>query len=211
MIDHLIQPDKQISIPYTKEISRSCGNGEQMKLIHENMYTFGMAPVIFDGRETWRSIPIENLLDEEVTELMLFEAWCKKHEHESKTVNEWGAIHIFREDLPFLCNDHIRAGEDVEYWRDLLNKLRNQNNLKFKEQIKRAKEVSIEDLINRAGYEIRMNFIKCPFHDDGSASLKIYPETNTWWCFGCQSGSSTIDFIMKTNQCDLKQAIDYLI
>ena len=29
------------------------------------------------------------------------------------------------------------------------------------------------------------NLLKCPFHDDKDPSLKIYPETNTFNCFGC--------------------------
>jgi DNA primase len=31
------------------------------------------------------------------------------------------------------------------------------------------------------------SFLKCPFHGDEDPSLKIYPETNTFNCFGCRA------------------------
>jgi DNA primase len=31
----------------------------------------------------------------------------------------------------------------------------------------------------------RNNQIKCPFHEDDKPSCKIYPDTNTFHCFGC--------------------------
>jgi len=40
----------------------------------------------------------------------------------------------------------------------------------------------------------------CPWHDDKTPSLQIYPKTNTWTCFSsnCNAGSGdVIDFIMK--------------
>lgn len=35
----------------------------------------------------------------------------------------------------------------------------------------------------------------CPFHTEKSPSLKIYPETNTWYAFCCAKGFSCYDFI----------------
>ena len=41
-------------------------------------------------------------------------------------------------------------------------------------------------------------FCCCPFHNnDDTPSLCIYPSTNRWYCFGCDSGSSIYDWIMK--------------
>jgi len=38
------------------------------------------------------------------------------------------------------------------------------------------------------------NMLKCPFHEDGTASMKIYPETNTYNCFGCHRNGDAIEF-----------------
>lgn len=40
---------------------------------------------------------------------------------------------------------------------------------------------------NRSGY------ICCPFHNEKTPSLKLYPN-GTWHCFGCHKGGSSIDF-----------------
>jgi DNA primase len=45
--------------------------------------------------------------------------------------------------------------------------------------------LSIEKVLSH--YDLhpdRHYFLKCPFHDDKDPSLKIYPETNTFNCFG---------------------------
>jgi DNA primase len=52
--------------------------------------------------------------------------------------------------------------------------------------------------------------IKCPFHADGKASMKIYPETNTAYCFAgsCDVQSvDVIDFIMKMENGTKREAI----
>jgi DNA primase catalytic core len=46
----------------------------------------------------------------------------------------------------------------------------------------------------------RNNRIKCPFHDDKTPSMQVYPKTGTWTCFSgnCSAGSGDqVDFIMK--------------
>jgi len=41
----------------------------------------------------------------------------------------------------------------------------------------------------------RHNQINCPFHEDDKPSMRIYPETNTYHCFGCGKTGDTIQFI----------------
>ena len=44
----------------------------------------------------------------------------------------------------------------------------------------------------------RSGNIKCPFHAEKTASLKIYREPGRGFhCFGCGAGSTVIDFVMK--------------
>ena len=41
----------------------------------------------------------------------------------------------------------------------------------------------------------RNSQIKCPFHEDETASMKIYPATNTYHCFACNKTGDAIQFI----------------
>lgn len=47
----------------------------------------------------------------------------------------------------------------------------------------------------------------CPFHEDKTPSLKIYPETNTYHCFGCGKTGDTIQFIQDKQGLTKHQAI----
>jgi DNA primase len=54
------------------------------------------------------------------------------------------------------------------------------------------------------------NMIRCPFHNDKTPSMKIYPDTDTWTCFSsnCKAGSGdTIEFIQKKENLTKHQAI----
>jgi hypothetical protein len=46
---------------------------------------------------------------------------------------------------------------------------------------------------------INSSKILCPFQDhfDKSASFTFYRQTNSYYCFGCQSGSKCVDFVSK--------------
>ncbi|PGS03263.1 CHC2 zinc finger domain-containing protein [Bacillus pseudomycoides] len=52
--------------------------------------------------------------------------------------------------------------------------------------------------------------VRCPFHSDGSPSMAIYPNTNTFKCFtGCNEGrvGDVIDVVRLTYSVDVKEAI----
>lgn len=52
---------------------------------------------------------------------------------------------------------------------------------------------------------------RCPWHgDDSTPSLKIYPDQNSWWCYGCQAGGSQLDMVMKALSIDFKTAASQL-
>lgn len=47
----------------------------------------------------------------------------------------------------------------------------------------------------------------CPLHHDTSPSFTVYPDEQTWHCFGaCNKGGDVIDFIMAAEGVDFKQA-----
>ena len=49
--------------------------------------------------------------------------------------------------------------------------------------------------------------ICCPFHEEKTASLVIYPKTNTWFCFGCSKTGDVIQFIEFYEKCTKHEAI----
>ncbi|MBI9064670.1 MAG: toprim domain-containing protein [Marinilabiliaceae bacterium] len=53
----------------------------------------------------------------------------------------------------------------------------------------------------------RNNHIQCPFHDDDKPSCKIYPETNTYHCFGCSATGDQIEFIEKHGKLNKHEAL----
>lgn len=54
------------------------------------------------------------------------------------------------------------------------------------------------------------NMLRCPFHDDKTPSLQIYPNTNTFCCFSTNCDAATgdvIDFIVKMEKTTKREAI----
>ena len=69
----------------------------------------------------------------------------------------------------------------------------------------------IATVLAHYGLEIgKGSSMKCPFHADDKASMKIYPDTNTAFCFagGCEVQSvDVIDFVLHMERCDKRTAI----
>lgn len=47
----------------------------------------------------------------------------------------------------------------------------------------------------------------CPFHKEKSGSFYVHPERGFYHCFGCHESGSAIDFAMKTNGVDFREAV----
>lgn len=41
------------------------------------------------------------------------------------------------------------------------------------------------------------HYVRCPWHEDRTPSLVIYPPGRGWWCFVCGIGGSNLDFVMR--------------
>lgn len=50
----------------------------------------------------------------------------------------------------------------------------------------------------------------CPFHSEKTPSFTVYPETNSYYCFGCGNGGDVITFIKNIENIDYVDAIRFL-
>ncbi len=50
----------------------------------------------------------------------------------------------------------------------------------------------------------------CPFHNEKTPSFCIYPENNSFYCFGCNKGGDVISFIMGVENLDFAEAVKFL-
>jgi hypothetical protein len=101
--------------------------------------------------------------------------------------------------------------QDIDYYIHCLrrNSLRRDTDGIITEQmIENAKQIPIESLINcdikRSHKKLK---ILCPFHKEKTASLIIYLENNSFYCFGCSIGGDNIHFYMHYNNCGFKTAV----
>ena len=85
-------------------------------------------------------------------------------------------------------------------------KLLNEAKLFDKSTLKQKKSVHLDssvDIVAVASKYMTLTYMGgkykaiCPFHQEKDASLVIYPETNTWYYFGCQSYGNSATIIQK--------------
>jgi len=50
----------------------------------------------------------------------------------------------------------------------------------------------------------------CPFHSEKTPSCTAFTETQSFYCFGCQSGGDVITFTMKIENLSFREAIEFL-
>ncbi len=50
----------------------------------------------------------------------------------------------------------------------------------------------------------------CPFHNEKTPSFVVYPETQSFYCFGCGAGGDVISFIKRINNVDYVEAVKFL-
>jgi hypothetical protein len=187
--NHLAKESETITIPLNFK------NADGKEWV--SYYTYKMRPVLKDFKCSWESSPSDDDL--------LFEKWCRDNQYKSKTATLYEAINTFHDVLYDLCLEKIMIGE--KNYISLLNKLKNKGGAL---DVAGAKNYPIEELMKRYGYEPRMGFTKCPFHDDSTPSFKIYPSSNTWYCWGCHEHGDTIGFVMKKDGVSFKDAIKSL-
>ena len=50
----------------------------------------------------------------------------------------------------------------------------------------------------------------CPFHSEKSPSFTVYPENQSFYCFGCGAGGDVISFIRRIENLDYMESIRFL-
>ncbi|MCF8354498.1 MAG: hypothetical protein K9H48_08595, partial [Melioribacteraceae bacterium] len=71
--------------------------------------------------------------------------------------------------------------------------------------------ISIEQLLSYLGIRPnRSNFIHSIYKQEKTASLKIYPATNTYFCFATDTGGDVIKFYADYHKIEVKQSIKEL-
>ena len=50
----------------------------------------------------------------------------------------------------------------------------------------------------------------CPFHSEKTPSFTVYPQDNSFYCFGCGAGGDVINFIRKRENLDYPDAVEFL-
>ncbi len=61
--------------------------------------------------------------------------------------------------------------------------------------------------LKRSGRTFSCN---CPFHSEGTPSCHFYPDTNSFYCFGCGAGGDVITFIRLIENLDYIEAVKFL-
>lgn len=77
-----------------------------------------------------------------------------------------------------------------------------------------AKKVDITKVADKLGIDLvtRGNYFQslCPFHDDSTPSFTIYPQTNSFFCFGCKKQGDVVDLVKFKYNLSLTDSIEWL-
>lgn len=113
----------------------------------------------------------------------------------------------------FEVSDLIEMKREMYRLRQYLPQKPTRGNVN-QERIKRAKEFPIVQLaemhlqkLTKCGKAYRS---LCPYHEERTPSFYLYPDTNTFHCFGCGENSDVISLTQKLHSLSFLEAVKYL-
>lgn len=74
---------------------------------------------------------------------------------------------------------------------------------------------NLVQVVESAGVQLRREGCRlvahCPFHQgDRTPSFTVYPETQTFYCFGCHVWGDVVDFVKRMHNCSNEEAVTFL-
>jgi DNA primase len=77
----------------------------------------------------------------------------------------------------------------------------------IKSRIDVVEEIGLVVVLQKSGKSYRG---LCPFHNERTPSFHVFPESQTWQCFGCHEGGDVFTFVEKQQGLDFREALAYL-
>ncbi len=79
-------------------------------------------------------------------------------------------------------------------------------------QIEQARRVPVETLVPTPLRQSGKSYSgRCPLHKEKTPSFHVYPDTNSWYCYGCNCGGDSISFVRHLHGLSFTKAVRYLI
>lgn len=81
------------------------------------------------------------------------------------------------------------------------------------EEIKRRTDLAtlVSEDLGEPKYRGGKVWFRCKLHGrDTNPSLAVYEEDPHWWCFGCNDGGDTFDWLLKARNMEWREAAEYL-
>jgi DNA primase len=77
----------------------------------------------------------------------------------------------------------------------------------IKAKVDVAEEIGLIVALQKSGKALKG---LCPFHNERTASFYVFPESQTWRCFGCNEGGDVFSFVQKQQGLEFRDALFYL-
>src|SRR5438552_8666676 len=77
----------------------------------------------------------------------------------------------------------------------------------IKAKVDVAEEIGLVVALQKSGKALKG---LCPFHNERTASFYVFPESQTWRCFGCNEGGDVFSFVQQQQALEFREALVYL-